>query len=515
MNGADLLCDQLLALDVDLCFANPGTSEMHFVAALDRKPQLRCVLGLFEGVVTGAADGYARMARKPAATLLHTGPGLANGIANLHNAKRACSPIVNIVGDHASYHLAYDAPLTSDIDSLARPVSHWLGRVQQAHDMPGMVTEAVQAAHLGQGVSTLVLPADSAWSEAHGPILKAPSFLRPEVEAERVRGVAELIRSHRGRFGILVGSDAALAAATELAGRIAAQFGGRVLGEMLPARVARGRGRLSPPSIPYPVPLALSFMEDLDLLVLVGAPEPVAFFAYPAKPSRLLPERSSVALLAGPAEDQVHALEALVDELGVTVPWNPPAREPLHFDIVEGPLTPDAIGALLASALPEGAIVCEEGLTTAGPFRAFAHQAAPHDTLSVTGGAIGIGIPLAIGAALACPDRKVINLQADGSALYTVQGLWTQARESLNVLTIILSNRAYAILKGELQALGVNQFGRNAERMMSLDQPPIDWVSVSHGLGVEAVRADTTAAFKEALLEGIGRSSPFLIECVI
>lgn len=515
MNGADLLCDQLLSLGVDACFANPGTSEMHFVAALDRKPELRCVLGLFEGVVTGAADGYARMARRPAATLLHTGPGLANGLANLHNAKRARSPIINIVGDHASYHLALDAPLTSDIDSLARPVSSWVGRVPSAAHVPAMVREAFEAACLAPGVATLILPADTAWSEAATAVVPAVRPVRPQVDHSRVRDVAALIRKHRGRFALLVGGDAALPAGTENADRIAKAFDGRVISEMLPARVARGRGRVSPPSIPYPVPLALAFLQDIELLVLVGAPEPVAFFAYPGKPGRLLPAESSVALLAGVGEDQLAALEALVDELGANGAWAPPAREPLTTFDIDGSLTADAIGEVLARALPDDAIISDEGLTGAVRFRALAHQAAPHDTMSTTGGAIGIGIPMAIGAALACPSRKVINLQADGSALYTVQGLWTEARENLNVLTIILSNRAYAILKGELEALGVNQFGRNAERMMSLDQPAVDWVRVAKGFGVEAVSARTIAEFRNAVVAGMARVGPFLIECKI
>jgi acetolactate synthase I/II/III large subunit len=515
MNGADLLCDQLLAHGVNLCFANPGTSEMHFVAALDRKPELRCVLGLFEGVVTGAADGYARMARRPAATLLHTGPGLANGLANLHNARRAHSPIVNIVGDHAAYHLPLDAPLTSDIDSLARPMSSWIGRVPSAAQVPAKVSEAFTAACLLPGVATLILPADTAWSEAASTIMPAARPLRPRVDQSRVRDVAALIRRHRGRFAVLVGGEAALTAGTEYADRIARAFDGRVIAEMLPARVTRGRGRTSPPSIPYPVPLALAFLQDIELLVLVGASEPVAFFAYPNQPGRLLPVESTVTLLATVGEDKLDALEALADELGAKEGWTPPSREPLTSFDADGPLSADSLGEILARALPEDAIVSDEGVTGAARFRALAHQAAPHDTMSVTGGAIGIGIPLAIGAALACPDRKVINLQADGSALYTVQGLWTEARENLNVLTIILSNRAYAILKGELEALGVNHFGRNAERMMSLDQPALSWVRIAQGFGVEAVRAETIAQFREAVAVGMARVGPFLIECVL
>ena len=185
MNGADRLCDVLLANGVDVCFANPGTSEMHFVAALDRKPAMRCVLGLFEGVVTGAADGYARMTRRPAATLLHTGPGLANGLANLHNARRAHSPIINVVGDHASYHLRHDAPLTSDIESLAAPMSDWVRRVKSADAVGETVADAYRAACSIPGVATLILPADSAWNPGAGRALDAR---RPAAEANAADG---------------------------------------------------------------------------------------------------------------------------------------------------------------------------------------------------------------------------------------------------------------------------------------------------------------------------------------
>ncbi|RUZ81592.1 acetolactate synthase large subunit, partial [Mesorhizobium sp. M7A.F.Ca.CA.001.14.1.1] len=200
MNGADVLCDVLLANDVTVCFANPGTSEMHFVAALDRKPKMRCVLGLFEGVVTGAADGYARMTDRPAATLLHTGPGLANGLANMHNARRAFSPMINIVGDHASYHLPLDAPLTSDIESLAAPMSNWVGRVKGPADVVPAAEAAFRASLTPPGVATLILPADAAWGEVDavlpGKVTLAPT---PAVDMDAVRKIAAAIRAAPGR----------------------------------------------------------------------------------------------------------------------------------------------------------------------------------------------------------------------------------------------------------------------------------------------------------------------------
>ena len=499
-----------------MCFANPGTSEMHFVAALDRKPEMRCILGAFEGVVTGAADGYGRMTRRPAATLLHTGPGLANGLANLHNARRASTPIINVVGDHASHHLKFDAPLTSDIESLARPMSNWVHRVASSEEVGSAVGEAYLAARTIPGVATMILPADAAWGEVPDQVARpidVPAPLLPD--ARDIRDVASAIRQHRGRFGLLLGGEAALEEGTEWAGRIAEVFEGRVFAEVLPTRVARGRGRVSPQSIPYPIEMSLQTLKDVELLVLVGAVEPVAFFGYPGKPSRLLPEGSSAIALAGRSEDQTGALRALAEELGAAGKRTRLDLPALGSVDLSGPLTGDAIGQLLARNLPDGAIVCDEGGMSAWSFRALARQAAQHDALSVTGGSIGIGIPMSVGAAVACPYRKVVNLEADGSGLYTVQGLWTEAREDLDILTIIFSNRAYGILQMELKNLGVTEVGRNARRMMSLDDPPLDWVQIAQGMGVEARRVDTCEAFAKILRVALKRRGPFLIECVI
>lgn len=489
---------------------------MHFVAALDRKPQMRCVLGLFEGVVTGAADGYGRMRRRPAATLLHTGPGLANGLANLHNARRASTPIINVVGDHASYHLKYDAPLTSDIESLARPMSNWVQRATSAETVADTVGQAYHAALTLPGVATMILPADAAWGEvANHQVRPIDGPSPPLPETETLRKVAEAIRRHRGRFAILVGGEAALEKGTTLAGQIAEAYQGKLFAEVLPARIAKGRGRPSPPSIPYPLDLALQTLKDIDLLVLVGTTEPVAFFGYPGRPSRLLPETSEAFCLATRSEDQVGGLRALADELDVSQGhWagSVPGLEPVAHT---GILNKEALGYLIAQHMPEGAIVCDEGGVSSVQFRALGARAAPYEVMSVTGGSIGIGIPLSIGAAIACPDRKVVNLQADGSAMYTVQGLWTEARENLNILTIVFSNRAYAMLQIELRNLGVNDVGHNATRIMSLDEPALDWVKLANGMGIEAVRVETNEAFADILPTAMRRSGPFLIECVL
>lgn len=512
--GADRLCDTLLANGVDVCFANPGTSEMHFVAALDRKPEMRCVLGLFEGVVTGAADGYGRMKGTPAATLLHTGPGLANGLANLHNARRARAPVVNVVGDHAVYHLKYDAPLTSDIESLARPMSAWVGRAENADAIGAMTEAAFVAAVANSSVSTLILPADSAWSDAvDAPIQPAAIPARERVAEHHIRDVAAAIQRHRGHFAIVVAGDAATDEGLAHAGRIAAAFGGRVLSEVIPSRVSLGRGRFPVQRIPYFIEAATVFLKDIDLLVLAGPPEPVAFFAYPGTPSRLVHPDATVLALAEWTEDLVHAVSSLADELRAPplALTAPPALEP----VPEGSLTEDAVAVILARNLPENAIVADEGLTSARRLFALGRSAPPHDFLMTSGGAIGCGLPMALGTAIACPDRKVVNLQADGSGMYTLQALWTMARENADVLVVILNNGRYAILEIEMANLGVNEIGRNASRMMRLDQPAIDWVLLANGMGVEAARVDSCTGFDDLVRSGMRRRGPFLIEAMI
>lgn len=514
VNGADVLVETLLANDVKVCFANPGTSEMHFVAALDRRPELRCVLGLSEGVVTGAADGYARMTGRPAATLLHTGPGLANGLANLHNARRARSPIINIVGDHASYHLPLDAPLTSDIEGLAAPMSSWLGRVAGPEDVGPTAEAAFRASLSPPGVATMILPADAAWGSA-APSQPRKVLLEPPrlPDAATIRAVADAIRSKPGKVAMVVGGAAAMADALAVAGRIAAACDVRLFNEVLVAHTQRGLGRIAPLRIPYPVDMALELLRDVDVLVLIGVPEPVAFFAYPGKPGRLVGQGCTVLTLARHGEDLKGALEALHDELGIrpTLPLPPAIPGGIEGDPA-GPLTDDAVAVMVARRIPDNAIVCEESVTCARRFFGLSAFAAPHDFIMQTGGAIGDGIPLATGAAIACPDRRVINMQADGCAMYNLQGLWTQARERLDVTTVIFSNRTYAILHHEMRNVGVTTIGVNARRMLDLDDPPLGWVSIARGLGVEAETATTCERFAALLDAALRHKGPFLIE---
>ena len=520
MLGADLLCDTLLSNGVDTCFANPGTSEMHFVAALDRKPQMRCVLGLSEGVVTGMADGYGRMADKPAATLLHLGPGLANGLANLHNARRANTPVLNVVGDHASYHLHNDAPLTSDIESLAWPMSNFVKRIASAADVGIAAREAFDAAILTPGVSTLILPADAAWGEVTADAEKSPARSKADPKAgplnvSGLQAAANALSSGR-KTAIIMTGRSLRADALEVAGRIAAKTGAKLLSQVSNGRIERGLGRVAVGKIPYPIDQALEALKDFQSVILIGATEPVAFFAYPGKPTHLLPRNCEVIKAAGIGDDHLAVLSALCDAVGAgEATPDRVTQRPAPAPLPAGRLTATTACSLVARHIPENAIICDESVSSGRNFFDETNDAPAHDYLQLTGGAIGIGIPLAAGAAIACPDRKVIGLQADGSAMYTVQGLWTQAREGLDVVTVILSNRTYAILQGEMKNVGVEEIGRNASRMLSLDEPAIDWPTLARSLGVTASRAETVEELDQALVNAMAQTGPVLIEAVI
>jgi acetolactate synthase-1/2/3 large subunit len=514
MNGAESLVETLAGAGVEVCFANPGTSEMHFVAALDQVGDMRCVLGLFEGVATGAADGYARMADKPASTLLHLGPGLANGLANVHNARRANTPMVNIVGDHATYHKEYDAPLTSDVEGAARPFSDWVMTSADSRSVARDGADAVAAAMAPPGrVATLILPADASWNEADGPAPLPPVEGREPVAPEAISDVARALRS--GEPAVLfLGGRALREPGLMLAGRIAAKTGARLLAQTLNARVERGAGRVAIDFLPYPVDDALATLGEARHLVLVGSEAPVAFFAYPDKPSALTPPQCETHTLARPGEDIVGALEALAEELGA--PHNAPVQAQEKYPPPSGEaITPETAAAAVGTLLPEGAIVVDEALSAARAFMSRTRGAAAHDYLQVTGGAIGIGLPLATGAAVACPDRKVICLQADGSAMYTVQALWTQAREGLDLTTLLLNNRSYAILKQELTNFGAGDAGRRALDMMELDRPALDWVGLARGMGVEAGRAKTMEELERQLAAGLRSEGPYLIDLML
>ena len=515
MNGAESLVRTLLASEVDVCFANPGTSEMHFVAALDRVEGMRCVLGLFEGVVTGAADGYARMAGKPASTLLHLGPGLGNGLANLHNARKAHTPVVNVVGDHAVRHLEHDAPLTADIEGIARAVSGWVKTSPNAKTVAADGAAAVAEARRPPGqVATLILPADTAWNESEGPTGRIAPPPMPKAGEDAVRGAAEALRSGEPAI-LLLGGRTLLEPGLTLAGKIAAATGARAMAEMSNARLQRGAGRVTVERVPYAVDRALAAFAGTRHLVLAGAKAPVAFFAYPDKPSRLWPEDCVVHTLATEAEDGVDALERLVDALGAGAA--DPA--PQALDLPDPPrsqtLDVDNVSRIIGAMLPEDAVVVDEAISVGRGLQPYTRGAPPHDWLAICGGAIGIGIPLATGAAVACPDRKVIGLQADGSAMYTVQGLWTQAREGLDVTTLMFANRAYASLRHELHGVGARNPGRKALDMLDLGRPALDWVSIAKGMGVDAARATTADELVRAAGAALDTPGPSLVEIVM
>lgn len=513
MNGAEALVRTLANAEVDVCFANPGTSEMHFVAALDRVPGVRCVLSLFEGGASGAADGYARMAGRPAATLTHLGTGLTNSLANVHNARKAQTPMVNIVGDHATYHLQHKSPLKSDVDALARPMSHWLDRAATAAEVGPKTAAAIAAASKPPGqIATLVLPADASWSEGGivGVVPPRPVLLAPS--ADTVRAVAAALRA--GDALILLGGAALRAATIELAAAIAVKTGARLLAQGRDPRIERGAGRVPVARLSTLTGAAVETLKSLRSIVLVGANPPVANFAHPGKPSVFAPPTCRFVELASGELDIAAALAALADELGVKVDTKARVSR-VKTSLPDGAITPEKLAQSLAALMPDNAIVCDEAVTTGRPFYEATSASAPHDYLALTGGAIGFGLPVATGAAIACPDRKVILLQADGSGLYTPQSLWTHASENLDILTIIFANDSYAILRNELKNVGIDNPGANAIRMLSFDKPRIDWTSLSKGFGVPAVRATTMDEFNAALRAGVTYRGPSLIEVAL
>ncbi len=512
MNGAESLVRTLVAGGVDVCFTNPGTSEMHFVAALDTVPGMRSSLCLFEGGATGAADGYFRMARRPASTLLHLGPGLANGIANLHNARKARSGIVNVVGEHATYHLALDAPLTADIEGLARPVSHWVRTARSSEEVARDGADAIAAAQVAPGrIATLILPGDAAWNEG-GAVAAVASPVPPTlVDDGAIDGAAIALRDARSPM-ILVGGAGLDPETLTRAARIAAKTGSALMTDWANARLDRGAGRIAAPRIPFNVDMAVEALKGFDTIVLVGARRPVAFFAYPGKPGEFARPGTRFVELAGVGDDIPAAVEALVEVTGAgrTVPGL--VARASAPDIPSGPLDDVAIGAVIGASLPEGAIVVDESITTGRAFFPVTAGAPPHTWLYNCGGSIGFCLPVATGAAMARPDRKVVALTGDGSAMYTLQSLWTIARENLDVTVLVFANRSYKILTGELTNVGVRNPGPRAADMLSLRRPDLGWVQMSKGLGVDAVRVETAEELARVLRAGIAEPGPFLIE---
>ncbi len=511
MNGAESLVATLLGGGVEVCFTNPGTSEMHVVAALERATKMRCVLGLFEGVVTGAADGYARMAEKPGCTLLHLGPGIANGLANLHNASRAHSPIVSIIGQHATTHLQYDTPLKSDIEGIAGPYSGWLRTSSDSSTVGSDAAEALAAARTAPGkIATLIVPADRAWGSG-GKVSAIPEIpCAHKINPENIAHVARMLRSGVPTCLLLAG-NALHGAGLLTAGRIAAATGAQLLAPYPFARMERGRPVPIVTRIPYIFEQAAALLKEFQQMILVGAAAPRSYFAHPTKDS--VPTRSDCEIhaLAVPGEDYPDALRALADELkvGRTIL---PTRSSEHLPIPSGAITIPGLAAAIAAVLPENAIVVDESMTSGRGLMEATSNVVAHDWLVNTGGSIGIAMPLAVGAAVACPDRPVLCLSADGSGMYTSQALWTMAREGLNITTVIYANRVYGVLKREFSSLGIGDPGPRALDLFEIGRPDIDWVSLAKGMGVPAVRATSLEVFAATLQNGFATAGPSLIQ---
>ena len=515
MNGAESLLNTLINNGVEVCFTNPGTSEMHFVAALDEVEGMRCVLCLFEGVLSGAADGYARMARKPASTLLHLGPGLGNALANIHNAKKGHSPMVNIVGDHATYHLQYDAPLTADIEGIAGPVSHWVHTSAASADIARDTAEAVRQAGFSK-VATLMLPADVSWGDNPDGPEGAVSVASPAaVPASRIEDALARLRSGANCM-IMVGGRELDTQRGLMLSRIGKACGARVCTEVFPARLARGAGTAVIDRLPYLAEMAIEHLKGVEQLILVGAPPPVSFFAYPNVPSKMVPPGCQEFVLAGPDDDIDQVLEDLLEKLDA-LDVEPDVHSLDIPDLPQGNLDVNAAAATIAHFLPESAIVVDEANTSGLSLFPLTARAQPHDWLNLTGGSIGFGLPAAVGAAIACPERKVVVLEGDGSAMYTIQALWTMARENLDITVVIFNNHKYSILELEFARTGARggKPGPNAASMLDIGSPDMDFVSIATGMGVRATRATTAAEFNEQFAAAVKAPGPRLIDAVV
>jgi acetolactate synthase-1/2/3 large subunit len=510
MNGADSLVQTLLVGGVDTCFTNPGTSEMHMVAALDREPRMRCLLTLFEGVATGAADGYARMALKPACTLLHLGPGLANGVANLHNAGRARVPIVNVIGEHATFHLRYDAPLTSDIEGIARPVSNWVKTSKVSSEVGRDAADAIAAARTAPGqIATLIVPADASWSDGGIPCEAVKVASAPVPSDDVVLSNAKLLRSGLPTALLLAG-DALYGAGLEFASIIAGTTGAKLLAPYPFTRLERGSGRAVVTRIPYIFEQAADLLKQFQNLILVGARIPVSYFAHPAKKASPVPDNCQVHTLAGEAESGAAALEALAAELGDRKMRAVAAAE--RPSLPTGAISSASIGNALGALLPDDAVLIEESMTSGRNLLTATAGCPPHDVLANTGGSIGIAMPMAVGASTACPERRVICLSADGSGMYTHQALWSMARAGLRVTTVIFANREYGVLKREFASFGLGELGHRTREMFEIGRPDIDWVALARGMGVPGSRPRSMEEFARDFRGATESDGPALIQ---
>jgi len=511
MNGAESLVRTLIAGGVDTCFTNPGTSEMHLVAQLDRFAGIRCVLGLFEGVVSGAADGYARMSGNPGCTLLHLGPGLANSLANLHNANRAQVPILNIVGQHATYHLGHNTPLESDIEALARTNSKWLRTSGASMELGRDAAEAIYAARLAPaGISTLIVPADVAWGEGGTVGEISPRPTAPLPENSNIEHAAALLRTGL-RTALILGGAALHSKGLAAAGRIAAGTNVKLLAPYPFTRMERGAGLPCVNRIPYVFEQAAERLKEFSQIILVGAAAPISYFATQDRSTVPAPGHCVIHKLVGPEQDSAAALEELAEALGLGN-GRIQTEERNAAGIPTGEITLPGLAAVVAGLLPENVIVVDESMTSGHGMMTASAGAPPHDWLVNTGGSIGIAMPLAVGAAVACPSRRVLCLSADGSGMYTQQALWSMAREGLNVTTVVFANRTYGVLKREFSNLGIGTPGPRALSLFEIGRPDINWVSLAESMGVPASRTTSLDQFAVALRNGLASEGPTLVE---
>ena len=537
-NGACGVVRTLVAGGVEVMFANPGTTEMLVVDALDSVEGLRAILCLHETVCTGAADGYGRMAGKAACTLLHLGVGLANGSANLHNARRAGAPVVNLVGDMASWHVAKDPLLASDIEGLAS----FTGCFYRASgaDPDGLSDDvadalvAVRDYRAGESrVATVALAHDATRDPLSKPWAPPELLATLEQPGGDVKTLFERsIELHNERYGgndaipahvkacgaALTTSNAALFVggaglcdeeALNACSAIAAATGCALVVENAFARVDRGGHRPRFVRVPYFPKDARTYLAKFETVVLVGARKPVAMFGYDDGVSDLV-GLDGQQVLEIDAMDVPGALRYLAGTLGGAPPPPPPAAAAPKRP--KGKLSAYKLCQALACTQPADAIVVDESLTSGGSYWDLSLSCAPFSHLTLTGGSIGIGPPLSVGCAVACPGRRVVDFQADGSGLYSTPAFWTMAAERLDVTVLVCKNDVYQILKVEQQKQNLPTAKPNAKKLTNLSGPSVDWVALAKGYGLDATSVSTAEDLLAALEHSFATPGPYLIE---
>lgn len=517
VNGAEALVATLEACGVTACFANPGTTELEIVAALDRSAGIRSVPVLFEGVAVGAADGFGRMSGIPGAALLHTGAGFPNGLSAVLNAAKASSPSIAIVGDHPLAIREWNHVIASgvDIERVAAPYAKWVRRSRLTTVGQDAADAFAAACSAPGGPATLVVPSDVAWSAGAEPGRPSAAQKPSPVSAEAVLQAAYALRLPGEAALVLHGEATVDPAALRAAADIAATTGCRVMARA--SRIVRGPDFLPVEFLPYSPMLAIEALKGIRHLVLVGAHPPIMPWTYPDRSAPMMADpECRIWTLARPEENVVDALTTLAAEIGGdrsrAAPQPAPGMAPVP---ASGTVTPDALAQSIAALIPENAIVIDESVTTGRSFYQVSAASRPHDWLRNLGGALGYGQPVAIGSAIACPDRKVIVLQGDGAAMYTPQSLWTIAHEGLNVLVVIFANRSYEVLRVDMRLRHQNVDGAVNHALTDLGTPAIDWAGLARSLGIRSARLDSMQAFNEAFAREAQTAEPALLEVIV